>query len=110
MTKICILVEHLDTVKEGNPEYNLDEPTMEQKLESLNLLNKSESLEEQPVSLAPPSADSVHILLKQALRADDHAELLKCLYNRDEKACLCFLFCAMLCQILCCCLSSQVIP
>ncbi|KAM0838640.1 hypothetical protein ACQ4PT_060860 [Festuca glaucescens] len=74
-----------DTVKEGNPEYNLDEPTMEQKLESLNLLNKSEFLEEQSVSLAPPSADSVHILLKQALRADDHAELLKCLYNRDEK-------------------------
>ncbi|KAM0857934.1 hypothetical protein ACQ4PT_048144 [Festuca glaucescens] len=74
-----------DTVKEGNPEYNLDEPTMEQKLESLNLLNKSEFLEEQSVSLAPPSADSVHILLKQALRADDHTELLKCLYNRDEK-------------------------
>ncbi|XP_047055114.1 uncharacterized protein LOC124661292 isoform X2 [Lolium rigidum] len=74
-----------DTVKEGNPEYNLDEPTMEQKLESLNLLNKSEFIEEQPVSLVPPSADSVHILLKQALRADDHAELLKCLYNRDEK-------------------------
>ncbi|CAM0881899.1 unnamed protein product [Alopecurus aequalis] len=74
-----------DTVKEGNPEYNLDEPTMEQKLESLNLLNKSEFLEEQSASLAPPSADSVHILLKQALRADDHAELLKCLYNRDEK-------------------------
>lgn len=74
-----------DIVKEGNPEYNLDEPTMEQKLESLNLLNKSESLEEQSASLAPPSADSVHILLKQALRADDHTELLKCLYNRDEK-------------------------
>ncbi|VAH77918.1 unnamed protein product [Triticum turgidum subsp. durum] len=74
-----------DTVKEGNPEYNLDEPTMEQKLESLNLLNKSEFLEEQSASLAPPSADSVYILLKQALRADDHAELLKCMYNRDEK-------------------------
>ncbi|EMS60323.1 hypothetical protein TRIUR3_26907 [Triticum urartu] len=74
-----------DTVKEVNPEYNLDEPTMEQKLESLNLLNKSEFLEEQSASLAPPSADSVYILLKQALRADDHAELLKCMYNRDEK-------------------------
>ncbi|KAE8815099.1 WD repeat-containing protein 43 [Hordeum vulgare] len=75
----------LDTVKEGTPEYNLDEPTMEQKLESLNLLNKSEFLEEQSTSLAPPSADSVYILLKQALRADDHTELVKCLYNRDEK-------------------------
>ncbi|XP_052140864.1 uncharacterized protein LOC127760616 isoform X1 [Oryza glaberrima] len=74
-----------DTTKEVNPEYNLDEPTMEEKLASLNLLNKSEITEEQPPSLAPPSADSVHVLLKQALRADDHTELLKCLYNRDEK-------------------------
>uniref|UniRef100_A0A0E0JLS8 Small-subunit processome Utp12 domain-containing protein n=1 Tax=Oryza punctata TaxID=4537 RepID=A0A0E0JLS8_ORYPU len=74
-----------DTTKEVNPEYNLDELTMEEKLASLNLLNKSEITEEQPPSLAPPSADSVHVLLKQALRADDHTELLKCLYNRDEK-------------------------
>jgi hypothetical protein len=48
-------------------------------------------------------------LLKQALRADDHAELLKYLYNRDEKVWVCFRLCAMLCQILCCCLSSHVI-
>ncbi|KAL5227077.1 hypothetical protein ABZP36_015342 [Zizania latifolia] len=74
-----------DTIKEVNPEYNLDEPTMEEKLASLNLLNKSETTKEQSPSLAPPSADSVHILLKQALRADDHTELLNCLYNRDEK-------------------------
>ncbi|KAG8077400.1 hypothetical protein GUJ93_ZPchr0007g3507 [Zizania palustris] len=74
-----------DTIKEVNPEYSLDEPTMEEKLASLNLLNKSEITKEQSPSLAPPSADSVHILLKQALRADDHTELLKCLYNRDEK-------------------------
>uniref|UniRef100_A0A0D9V3J7 Small-subunit processome Utp12 domain-containing protein n=1 Tax=Leersia perrieri TaxID=77586 RepID=A0A0D9V3J7_9ORYZ len=74
-----------DTIKEANPEYDLDEPTMEEKLASLNLLHKSEITEEQSPSLAPPSADSVHILLKQALRADDHTELLKCLYNRDEK-------------------------
>ncbi|KAG8056028.1 hypothetical protein GUJ93_ZPchr0001g29547 [Zizania palustris] len=74
-----------DTIKEVDPEYNLDEPTMEEKLASLNLLNKSETTKEQSPSLAPPSADSVHILLKQALRADDHTELLNCLYNRDEK-------------------------
>uniref|UniRef100_A0ACD6ANR9 Uncharacterized protein n=1 Tax=Avena sativa TaxID=4498 RepID=A0ACD6ANR9_AVESA len=91
LAKLCDVKED-NTVKEGNPDYNLDEPTMEQKLESLNLLNKSEFLEEQSVSLAPPSADSVHILLKQALRADDHAELLKCLYNRDEKVWLFFSF------------------
>ncbi|KAF0920056.1 hypothetical protein E2562_032748 [Oryza meyeriana var. granulata] len=74
-----------DTIKEVNLDYNLDEPTMEEKLASLNLLNKSEITEEQSPFLALPSADSVHILLKQALRADDHTELLKCLYNRDEK-------------------------
>lgn len=105
ITNFSILLESLDTVKEGNPEYNLDEPTMEQKLESLNLFNKCEFLEEQSASLAPPSADSVYILLKQALRADDHAELLKCMYNRDEKVWLSSLSCAMFGQILCCRLS-----
>lgn len=82
---VSVLDSTNDIIKEGNPEYNLDEPTMEEKLVSMNLLNKSEFTKEQPPSMAPPSADSVHILLKQALRADDHAELLKCLYNRDEK-------------------------
>ncbi|GJN17302.1 hypothetical protein PR202_gb04359 [Eleusine coracana subsp. coracana] len=38
--------------------------------------------------MAPPSADSVNILLKQALHADDNASLLNCLYNRDEKVIL----------------------
>lgn len=83
-----------------NPEYNLDEPTMEEKLASLNLLNKSEITEEQPPSLAPPSADSVHVLLKQALRADDHTELLKCLYNRDEKVWLRFFLCTVWLRLL----------
>ncbi|CAJ2656242.1 unnamed protein product [Trifolium pratense] len=65
------------------------EPTMGEKLASLNLLdeNKSKSEKEQEslVSLKPPSADSVHILLKQALNADDRALLLDCLYTQDEK-------------------------
>ncbi|XP_062216712.1 proline-rich receptor-like protein kinase PERK10 [Phragmites australis] len=72
-----------DTANEEISEYNLDEPTMEEKLATLNLINKDN--EEQPLFMAPPSADSVHILLKQALRADDNVSLLNCLYNRDEK-------------------------
>ncbi|EEC69735.1 hypothetical protein OsI_39252 [Oryza sativa Indica Group] len=76
----------------ANPEYNLDEPTMEEKLATLNLLNgggdgtAGEATQEQPLPVVmPPSADSVHVLLKQALRADDHASLLNCLYNKDHK-------------------------
>ncbi|GAU22312.1 hypothetical protein TSUD_261120 [Trifolium subterraneum] len=65
------------------------EPTMGEKLASLNLLDedksKSEKEQESLVSLKPPSADSVHILLKQALNADDRALLLDCLYTQDEK-------------------------
>lgn len=69
-------------------EYDIDEPTMEEKLATLNLINREKGTsdtEKQSLSMAPPSADSVHILLKQALRADDNVALLTCLYNRDEK-------------------------
>lgn len=41
--------------------------------------------EQSTAVVVPPSADSVHVLLKQALRADDRAALLGCLYNRDHK-------------------------
>lgn len=65
------------------------EPTMGEKLASLSLLdeNKSKSNKEQESSVLakPPSADSVHVLLKQALNADDRALLLDCLYTQDEK-------------------------
>lgn len=36
-------------------------------------------------------------VVKLALRADDHAELLKCLYNRDEK--VWFVFFAVQCLV-----------
>lgn len=75
-------------ISEEMSEYNLDEPTMEEKLATLNLINRENGMsdtEKQSLSMAPPSADSVHILLKQALRADDNVALLTCLYNRDEK-------------------------
>ena len=42
-------------------------------------------MQESPPSTKPPSADSVNILLKQALRDDDRALLLDCLYTQDEK-------------------------
>ena len=81
---------------EGNSKYNLNEPTMEERLATLNLIKKNDEnndTREQSLSMAPPSADSVNILLKQALRADDHASLLNCLYNRDEKVFLCWSYC-----------------
>ncbi|RVW81673.1 U3 small nucleolar RNA-associated protein 5 [Vitis vinifera] len=67
-----------------------DEPTMGEKLESLNLIDNADNgktRENQECSLhtMPPSADSVHVLLKQALNADDRALLLDCLYTQDEK-------------------------
>jgi len=70
------------------PEYDLDGPTIGEKLATLDLINRDNEkndTQEQTLSMVPPSADSVHILLKQALRADDNVSLLTCLYNRDEK-------------------------
>ncbi|CAB4281711.1 unnamed protein product [Prunus armeniaca] len=70
-------------------EDDLNEPTMGEKLESLNLLDndglKSQDKEDSSLNAKPPSADSVHILLKQALHAEDRALLLDCLYTQDEK-------------------------
>uniref|UniRef100_A0ACD5W9Y1 Uncharacterized protein n=1 Tax=Avena sativa TaxID=4498 RepID=A0ACD5W9Y1_AVESA len=77
-----------------NTEYDLDEPTMAEKLAALNLPAEDGQTaggaaaaeeEEQSTAVVPPSADSVHVLLKQALRADDRTALLACLYNRDDK-------------------------
>ncbi|RZB98009.1 WD repeat-containing protein 43-like isoform X2 [Glycine soja] len=68
---------------------DLNEPTMGEKLASLSVLdgNKSRSDTEQESSVPakPPSADSVHVLLKQALNADDRTLLLDCLFTQDEK-------------------------
>lgn len=67
---------------------DLNEPTMGEKLASLNLedQNEEEDREQEPsVPAIPPSADSVQVLLKQALHADDRALLLECLYTKDDK-------------------------
>ncbi|CAA6666369.1 unnamed protein product [Spirodela intermedia] len=60
---------------EPDGQYDVNEPTMGEKLADLTLLGDAE----------PPSADSMYLLLKQALRAEDHALLLNCLYTRDEQ-------------------------
>lgn len=74
----------------------MNEPTMAEKLASLGLVNEDISKNDdqpEPSPLpTPPSADSVHILLKQALHADDRALLLDCLYSRDEKVCFVLMF------------------
>ncbi|KAG6593430.1 WD repeat-containing protein 43, partial [Cucurbita argyrosperma subsp. sororia] len=68
---------------------DLNEPTMGDKLASLNLEEQNEDenheQDEPSVPAIPPSADSVQVLLKQALRADDRALLLECLYTKDDK-------------------------
>lgn len=65
-----------------------NEPTMGEKLASLNLLEADGGSKPDVVDapkLKPPSADSVFILLKQALRAEDQALLTDCLFRKDEK-------------------------
>ncbi|KAI9110359.1 hypothetical protein K1719_018801 [Acacia pycnantha] len=77
-------------VADGVLDFDVNEPTMGDKLASLNLQgenDKSRSVEEQESSVLtmPPSANSVDILLKQALHADDRALILDCLFTQDEK-------------------------
>ncbi|KAM0990728.1 hypothetical protein PS2_009191 [Malus domestica] len=68
---------------------DLNEPTMGEKLGSLNLLDnarpESHDKEESSLDPKPLSADSIHVLLKKALHANDCALLLDCLYTQDEK-------------------------
>ncbi|KGN45296.1 WD repeat-containing protein 43 isoform X2 [Cucumis sativus] len=68
---------------------DLNEPSMGEKLASLNLADQNKDggreQEDPSVPVIPPSADSVQVLLKQALHADDRALLLECLYTKDVK-------------------------
>ncbi|XP_039144505.1 WD repeat-containing protein 43 [Dioscorea cayenensis subsp. rotundata] len=79
---------HSELMLEEAAQFDINEPTMEEKLASLDLANSDmvKSISED-ISLMTklPSADSVHVLLKQALNADDHVLLLDCLYTRDKK-------------------------
>ncbi|XP_021731884.1 WD repeat-containing protein 43-like [Chenopodium quinoa] len=65
-----------------------NDPTMADKLASLGIeKNDNTEIQEspEPSQTQPPSADSIHVLLRQALHADDSALLLDCLYNQDDK-------------------------
>ncbi|XP_073047163.1 uncharacterized protein [Primulina eburnea] len=68
---------------------DLSEPTMGEKLASLKLAEDGEATNQDFVDIIsrtkPPTVDSVYILLKQALRADDQALLIDCLKRQDEK-------------------------
>ncbi|WOL09422.1 WD repeat-containing protein 43 [Canna indica] len=72
-----------------NKAIGTDEPTMAEKLSSLDLIDvkklEDPKIPDPAVTVEPPRADSLHILLKQALHAEDHSLLLDCLYTRDEK-------------------------
>lgn len=68
---------------------DLNEPTIGEKLGTLYSgdgdIAKRNEYDESSLAAKPPSADSMHVLLKQALHADDRALLLDCLYTQDEK-------------------------
>lgn len=75
-------------IAKGVDEYNDDsnEPTMGEKLAVAGLpLENIIEVEEVSAEKKPPSADSIHVLLKQALNADDRALLISCLLRQDEK-------------------------
>ncbi|XP_078432950.1 uncharacterized protein LOC144704407 [Wolffia australiana] len=70
--------------------FDPNEPTMGEKLAGLSPVGNDQlqsSAQERDASaiIKPPSADSVHLLLKQVLRAEDHTLLLNCLYTKDEQ-------------------------
>ncbi|KAK9141646.1 hypothetical protein Syun_011046 [Stephania yunnanensis] len=68
-----------------------NEPTMGEKLANLNLQNEDQAMtHEGEESMSPPTAnapraDSIHVLLKQALHADDTSLLMNCFFTQDEK-------------------------
>ena len=81
-------IGHREPMEESQIDEDLNEPTMGEKLANLNLLeNNNNSLEKKESSqhTKPPSADSIHVLLKQALHADDRALLVNCLDTQDDK-------------------------
>ncbi|CAA0837177.1 Unknown protein [Striga hermonthica] len=75
--------------KDGDVIVDLSEPTMGEKLAILNLEENKEAMDNNNAEVSPdtkpPSADSIYVLLKQALRADDRALLIDCLFRQDEK-------------------------
>ncbi|KMZ63969.1 hypothetical protein ZOSMA_38G00780 [Zostera marina] len=81
------LPDNTESIEDRN--CDMDEPTMGEKLEKLRLLEESKidttSVGEMSIDIKVPSADSVHVMLKQALNADDRQLLFQCLHSRDDK-------------------------
>ncbi|KAF9685264.1 hypothetical protein SADUNF_Sadunf03G0036600 [Salix dunnii] len=75
-------IDHSEATDGALVEYDVNELTMGEKLASVFLQDK---IDKSPPHAKSPSADSLNILLKQALGADDRALLLDCLYTQDEK-------------------------
>ena len=80
---LMLIIDDGDVMDVAENDNDINEPTMGEKLASLNIKNDDVALQERETK--PPSADSVHVLLKQALHADDRSLLLECLFRQDEK-------------------------
>nr|XP_043636159.1 WD repeat-containing protein 43 [Erigeron canadensis] len=80
-------IDHADPMDGVQIDDDIGAPTMGEKLASLNIINNEDGSDKKAeMSTAkPPSADSVHVLLKQALHAEDRALLLDCLSRQNEK-------------------------
>lgn len=90
---VCFLIQGIEDKDAFDVVDNLSEPTMGEKLATLNLEGNDIAPDHENIDPSlpakPPSADSVNILVKQALRADDRALLIDCLYRQDEKVNIC---------------------
>lgn len=83
----CVLGKE-EPISGGFVEDDINEPTIGEKIEKLNLVDAATKMSDKEPQLSPaqpPSADSVIVLLRQALRADDRALLLDCMYTQDKK-------------------------
>ncbi|XP_047311485.1 U3 small nucleolar RNA-associated protein 5 [Impatiens glandulifera] len=83
-------IGNIETAADGSQiDDDITEPTMGEKIASLNLVNTTDdrkALEEDSIhQTKPPSADSMHVLVKQALQANDRALLWNCLNIQDER-------------------------
>ncbi|KAL5712032.1 hypothetical protein ACHQM5_014242 [Ranunculus cassubicifolius] len=75
--------ENTFTQEAKDVEDDPNELTLGERLAATLTIDKTEDASN--VSSKPPSAASIHVLLKQAVHADDRVLLLECLHTQDEK-------------------------
>lgn len=83
-----VALDHEDPMDKTQIDFDPDELTMGEKLAKLDLVVNNKANPDNatsPPGTRPPSADSIHVLLKQALQADDRTLLVDCLNRQDEK-------------------------